>query len=416
MMNSILAIGALLPILPIPIHDAHRPQALHAHSLEKACTMAVEHHRMVLGYVSADPTKGMPLFRWPDPASRQALDPVLRETVLAELHQASAPAGLSTWFLMEPTGEVVWQSQADWQPATLSLELEPWLLGNEALRRVGQAMETKQPAEIPYFWKERWMHLLFHHGRVLEGALRLEECLKASLTDRDPEALGRRTAVLVQAAHWAKQHPEVLELANRWRREIERMLKNPRTGQPRLATDLAQMNAAWGQPERNLALFFQLESGHPVRRGLLDAVFMDLIRLQEYAAVLELVDPLQALRGELQVARRMRVSRPGYARHARGRGSFSFALRRGLGLLEAAAARRHADCLPMLQELRATAQSALTSDQRAQLAIQMQEAVDRAGRTDLRSHIPSDWTPPRDAQGTHQKSDQGKQANQEEVR
>ena len=352
---------ALLPALALlaPLagaHDGHRSQALHTHDLEAAFAVASDEHRLVLAYISDVPGRGMPIFRWPDPDKVLRADLLVREAVIAELDleaDAQTLAALElrapAWVLYDEAGERLWQHQGDLDLDRLLSEVGCWLTGADAERRARAVLSMRGEADV--FGRERLAGALAGGANPEQAVAEYAWCVEQGLEQVSLDAIARRPVALQQLALLAPRTVTGYAELERLRTRIEGELRREQDGDPTLARDVALLNHALGEQHRTLQLFHSLAPENWGRRGLLDAVFGELVAGGHYRDVAALVPPLQAFRGEVQVTRRTLVSRPGLASRGDGRGTVSFTLLRGAELLEVCAGLGLEEARPLATEL-----------------------------------------------------------------
>ena len=374
--SIVLALAASTAAAHIGSYDS----ALHAHSIPFARRLARPEGKLLLVHVSEDPARGLPYFRWPTPDARRTLDLFVRETVITELDvetdaEQVAELGVSApaLLIMDPSGNVLWRFEGELGLRSLLRRTRGWFEGEAALARVEVALENKGREHD--FTRER---LAAVHARNGELELALGEyvwCVERAVTGRSPAAVARRARLFEEVGELAERIPRAEALVDELLLQIERRLHAEEDGL--LARDYARWNHARGLGERTLATYRALEVGNRARRGLFDAVFDELVRAGDYEEALSAIRPLEAFLGEVAHVERTAVTRPAFAARGTGRGTRSFALRRGGGLVEALAATRRDE------EARALLEAILRFDGTPGTRALLREYLGRSGSATL---------------------------------
>ena len=365
---------------PAGAHIGSYDSALHAHSIPLARRLALPEGKLLLVHVSEDPARGLPYFRWPTPESRRALDLFVRETVITELDVqtdadqvselgVSAPALV----LMDPSGSVLWSFEGELGLRSLVRRTGRWFEGQDARARVELALENKGREHD--FTRGRLAAVLARNGELELALGEYGWCLERAVTGRSPAAVARRARLLEELGELAERLPRAEALIEELLLQIERRLHAEED--ELLARDYARWNHARGLGERTLATYRALEVGSRARRGLFDAVFDELVRDGDHEEALRAIRPLEAFLGEVAHVERTAVTRPALAAQGSGRGTRSFALRRGGGLVEALAATGRDE------EARVLLEAILCFDDTPETRGLMREHLGRSGSTTL---------------------------------
>lgn len=328
--------GVALALAPqSSAHDGPAPSAIHAHDLPEALRLAESDSRLVLLHVSANERLGLPLLRWPDEHSWEALEPILRESVVVDTLAGTAglPGGPGT-YLLSSDGQVLWRGLADVRLIPLIHATREWFQGEAPLERA-QAALTKRGAS-DFLSRERMAGALALAGRIDDAFEHGMWCLAQGQARTSHAAVARRGIVLVGLAHMAQGRGALTAqlLVERDRMASEALAQDD----PSLALDVAHLDAAMSQSSRTVATYRSTERGSRVRLALLDAVFDLLLEEGDHQALADVVPALEAFQGEVALTRRTQAARPATARYGTGRGTEAFTLKRGAGLVEILAA------------------------------------------------------------------------------
>lgn len=340
MRHRLLSTLALLLVGHAGAHVGHAGAAFHAHDLPTARRFAAEEARMVL--VHAERDGGLPWYQWPTAEARRRMDVLVREAVVLELDLvddagAAAELGIDApgFLLLDEQGTPLWR-----HAGSLSLEAfldrtSGWFGGEDALARAERALVSKG-ADDP-LTRERYAAALVGVGRLDEGLAAYLDLAQQAVAAASPAAVVRRGRVLDALAQLGRSHAPARAALEAAAVQAAELLHAEDAGDPRLAADLGAALELAGRHDRVLALFDELAAANPARVGLFDLVFDDLLEAGRYAEVLQLIEPRTGFAGEAALARRTLVTRPALALQGSGRGTFAFALERGMGLVEALA-------------------------------------------------------------------------------
>jgi hypothetical protein len=352
----------------------------HAHRLEEAKQLASREYRSIFVYVNEDRGKRFKLFRWPELDKSGLLEALTKETVMLELDASLHAADLAAYnidppavLLLDANGTL----QARWPGKTnlgrLSRELIAVLYADTALHMARANLQHKGDTDFPA--RERLAVALAKAGDIQGAAEHYRWCARQSIESASPAAKMRRTALLTNLAQLAKSSEVFRSLLIDVRTESERRLLAVQD--PALARDLGRLNARLGDARRNQQLFDQLARGSDARRGLFDYLVEPMAEAGRYEEMLELIDPLAALKGEIKRYQRNTVLRPSSAEQGTGRGTRSFVIKRALAITQALAAQGKDDeALQLLRELQGF-------DDREETRRSRQQILMRSGRTDL---------------------------------
>ncbi|MCA9255331.1 MAG: hypothetical protein KDA33_06820, partial [Phycisphaerales bacterium] len=325
-------------------HPGHFDSAVHAHSLADAKPLAQREGKLVFLHVSPPNGRGSAYLRWPTEEKLPLLDLLVQETVIVELNAKAHGDALRslkpnrdtpTLYLLGPDGSILERVDSEIHHRRFEKLLIPHVTGDEAIERITRALDRLGADH--YFTRERLALACTRSGEWTAAQSHFAFCLDRALASTDMSARSRRARLFDTIARLPDAEPAIRRWKDRVRDQVESQI---------LASDDYLVARDWAiarkdRPEELWALFNRLPRSAASRRSLCDAVFDRLIEAQRYAEILELFQPLEALQGEIDLARHRAVTRVGgdAADLEPVRGTARFAIERGAGLIEAVAAR-----------------------------------------------------------------------------
>lgn len=363
--------------------DAHPGQfgtAIHTHTIKDALALATWEHKLVLVHVREAQGKRFSVFRWHTPQHAQLLDLLVRETVIVELDAAQDAAQLTAYHVAAPAvlllnaeGGLLGSARADLPIAQLSAALTPLLTGSAAVERAQAALQELGPDHA--FTHERLAAALRGVGRNDE-ALAQYRWLVARVHSGDTAAVARTENIYKALIQFADKDAAAASLLQA---EIN-TAESEVVAAPEDVTKAKRLAVALSAPAeapRALRVFSKLEADSRARHVLLDPLLDKLVNAGRYKEVLQLIEPLGSLKGEIDLYKRMGVERPSWAENGTGRGTRAFVIQRSANLVEAlAGSGDEAKAKEVIAGLLAFDASDATRQA-------LEKAVSRSGRTNL---------------------------------
>lgn len=332
----LLALLATLPVSAVHGHPGEYGTALHAHDVPTALPLAAREGKRV--FVTVTPGgRAWQVFRWPDRRTRALVDLLVRETVIVERDAArtALPEGVAAWpagtlLLLDADETLVAHWPADMPPSALRLQLETLFRTGTHLQQVRDA--RARLGEDHLLTRERLAALHWLRGELDQALALYRGCLADAIDGVSPAARSRRPWLFDTLATHAENSPAAAALleAMQARAEARIISRDDRI----LARDLARLNGTRQRRTDTLALFDRLPATDSLaRHGLADTLLEPLVEAGRGDELAELIQPVEALRGEIALYHRNRILRPASARDGNERGSLAFVRARAQTLI-----------------------------------------------------------------------------------
>lgn len=360
-------------------HPGYYGTAFHAHNLDKAKSIAQKEHKIIFVH-AGDTDRGWKHFRWPKSNTSSLIDLLVREAVLVELNLYEEQYQLAGYNVTEPAilildnkGEVILRMRGDELAPKIEHEITQLVISKEGFARIQSAIDSKQN---PFFNHERHAAALALAGKEKAAIEAYDRCLAEAIDETSPAAKGRRQFVIGALQKLSNENKTALDVLNKNRAyAAKKIQQEPSNGV--LAADIAQMDRFNKNTGASIDLFNSLPEKSRARAGLFDYLSEDLQQQKRYAELLELVDPMTAINGEISLYHRNRIIKPTTAERSTGRGTRSFAISRGVSIVEALAGTRQDElCQQAIEKI-------LDFDSSTNTRSQLNRALVRAGRQDI---------------------------------
>ncbi len=332
-------------------HDGHTfGNPFHPVPVRKACLLARREHKLVFVYATA-PGKAAPTYlERPSWRHWRALDLLIREAVAVKVNGADGDTELSAYesatdslpliLLLDADGRELHRLTGDVSVDELNTKLTEWLSDAGTLERARRAAANAN-SESP-IGRERLAAALARSGQIEAALDEYKWCVNVAMVKNPIYANARRRFVCKTLVALAAEHPQARTMVARLQNEMEHILLHERD-HPNIARNVAELNLCLGQPERTLSLYDRLPERSRAKQILFDSVIDQLVQHRRYEEVLATVEPLQAFRQEVIMARSRRFACAETPDMRNERGTKTFAVARGAMLVEALAASDHTD-------------------------------------------------------------------------
>ena len=362
-------------------HPGYYGTAFHAHNLAEAQEFAQKEHKLVLAYVKEPAGKRFPLFRWRTAQNTRLLDLLVRETVITELDTAENAAEIAGYgvsapeiLLLSANGAVITRVAGDALTPQIYGALKPYLTGSAAVQRAEAALDDK--GQDDFFTRERLAASLRstgdHKGAISQYAWLMEQVR----TESSKAAYSRAGNVYDALLEYSEENALAADLLDSQLAAAGTELLASQND-ARKARRVAGVLTAQKSTERAKALFAKMDKNSRARRVLMDQLLDNLVAEQRYEEVLDLIEPAESLKGEIDMYKRMQVQRPAWAEKGTGRGTRSFVVQRTGNLVEALTGTGDEDKAKTLIE------DLLSFDDSGKTQQALQQVLEKTGRTDL---------------------------------
>lgn len=334
---AVLLFGSALP--EAEAHPGYYGTAFHAHDLAGAKVLAQREHKLILAYVSDVDGKMMPLFRWRTQANQVLADLLIREAVITELSVEKNADELAAYTVIAPQyvlldaqGKLLKTIDADLLAAQMVQELTPYFTGEGAVARARASVADNGPEH--FFSRERLATALRSVGRHQEALSEYAWCLEQIAAESSKAATSRASHIYTALNEYAEVNADAAALldASLDAAEVQIMAA---PNDKKLARRVAGSLARQQKIDRAKALFDKLGEDSRAKHAMLDLLMEELLADARYDEVLQLIKPSEAVDGEIELYKRMKVQRPAWAEQGTGRGTRSFVVKRSLAVIEA---------------------------------------------------------------------------------
>ncbi len=341
------ALGALLCAIGsggrAVAHDGHTfGNPFHEATVSAAADLATTEHKLVFVYVTAPGRPAPEFLETPSWKDWRALDLLILETVAVRMNADTLSQQLPGFdvdleelplvLLLDTQGRVLHSFAGDLDAEQLDAELHTRLRGAAALERARQVAAGASREDPIGF--ERLAATLARNGQIAEALAEYRRCVDVGLVHNTIYAAARRRFVFKELVALAKEHDLARRMLADLKRDMQETLLKKRDN-PNVARNLAELNFCLGQPADTLEFYDRLPERSRARQVLFDWVIEQLVDRRRYEEVLAMVEPQQAFRQEVIMARgrRFKCAETPDMRHERG--TKAFAVARGALLVEA---------------------------------------------------------------------------------
>lgn len=311
--------------------------AFHAHTLKQAMSAAKDEHKIIFLYAGHG-DRGWLNLRWPSSHSQALLNLIIREAIIIELNYHEYRDELMDFGLKNPQiailehdGHMLAQMPTNELTAKVQLELEKHVNSKKGWERIQLAMAS---GKNPFFNKERWAAALALKTSYEESLMIYNSLLEQSLSHPSSIAESRRKWIMDDLeAMMAKSSSVRNILKNNRQKAVQLLIRQDDKSD--LAAFIARIDLILKEPESTRDLFDHLPKKSRARNRVFDMISSDLTSTKSYEDILAMIEPMDALTGEISLYSKNRILKPVTAERGEGRGTRSFVIERSTILIEA---------------------------------------------------------------------------------
>ncbi len=321
-------------------HPGYYGTAFHAHSVEQAFDTAQQENKLVFVYVGDD-DRGWRHFRWPTKETSSLIDLLVRETVIVELNYSNDKAQVAEFnvdgpviLVMDSERNVLAQLKHDAVALLVEKTLHSLVTSEAGFLRIEAAIASHNN---PFFNLERKAAAMALAEKYDESIRLYDQCLREAVLEQSLPAKSRRPQVIGALIALAEKNKNAEKVLLKNREVAAEALAKSGTN-AKLSNDIARIDYSLDRQAKTFELFKKLPQGSRARNGMFDYVSDELIKQEKYEELLELIEPVEAIKGEITLYQRNKITHPASAERGEKRGSRAFVIRRGLMIVEALSA------------------------------------------------------------------------------
>ncbi|WP_144391589.1 hypothetical protein [Pleionea sediminis] len=334
-----LSLILITPFDSLEAHPGYYGTAFHAHSLEEAFNTAEQEKKLVFVYVGEN-ERGWRHFRWPTDENSSLIDLLVRESVIVEKNINKDAEYLASFgirkkglYLMSENRKLLEAIPYDAVASKVEHILTQFVTSKEGFTRIEQAMAS---GSNPFFNRERKAAALALAGNLDESISLYDQCLEEAVNEDSLAAKSRRPHVIGALLNLSKKSDKAVTVLRK-NRDLASNALAKNTGNSKLSSDIARIDFALDSEENAYELFKSLPKGSRAKHGMFDYVSGMLMKRGQYKELLELIEPIKAIEGEITLYHRNKVMAPASAEKGIKRGSRNFVIDRALMVIEALA-------------------------------------------------------------------------------